>query len=464
MLFEERHKDSLRIAREEVSHQLGAMACACFELGLLRADGVMLLRAPLTANQIEAQLTWLRRENARGAHIFVRPHGFSRLTLIDDLNEEALATMTVCGFAPALVVETSPGNFQAWVKHARALGSSRLSTVAARALATRFGGDLSSAASRHFGRLAGFTNQKFKRRLASGMQPFVRLRQWSGCTFPAAEQFLVEVERLAVCAQQEYQAHAYPGRRSGPLREVAEFHCNPRYGGDLHRADLAWACYAAVHGLGATEIAAALGAARDLSKKGAIRRQLAYANRTANKAISNLTVAGGAMPPADAKVRGGLRLSVQRRNNMSLNRAMVMGNLGADPELRHLNDGRTVANLSVATSEFFIGTGGQKRRTAVEWHRVVVFGKLAESCCHYLKKGSPVFVEGRLRTRSFPSTADGGKRERTEIVASRLGFLQRMAGADQILDQPTETEGEEDSRPDQVNAAQASQGAGAKCW
>jgi hypothetical protein len=213
MLFKQRHTDSFRIAREEVGHQLGAMACPCFELGVLRADGVMLLRAPLTANQIEAQLTWLRRENARGAHIFVRPHGFSRLTLIDDLNEKALATMTVCGFAPALVVETSPGNFQAWVKHARALGSSRLSTVAARALATRFGGDLSSAASRHFGRLAGFTNQKVKRRLASGMQPFVRLRQWSGCTFPAAEQFLVEVERLAARAQREYQAHAYPGPR-----------------------------------------------------------------------------------------------------------------------------------------------------------------------------------------------------------------------------------------------------------
>ncbi len=108
---------------------------------------------------------------------------------------------------------------------------------------------------------------------------------------------------------------------------------------------------------------------------------------------------------------------------MSLNRVMVIGHLGADPELRHLNDGRAIANLSVATNDIYKPQDGN--RTAMEWHRVVVFGKLAESCSQYLRKGRQVFVEGRLRTRSFEAPGDGTRRELTEIVASRVSFLGR---------------------------------------
>lgn len=106
---------------------------------------------------------------------------------------------------------------------------------------------------------------------------------------------------------------------------------------------------------------------------------------------------------------------------MSLNRVMVIGNLGADPELRRLEGGVAVANLSVATNDVYQPKDGQ--RTAAEWHRVVVFGKLAETCCQYLRKGRQVFVEGRLRTRSFVSPRDGGSHERTEIIATRVTFL-----------------------------------------
>jgi single-strand DNA-binding protein len=100
---------------------------------------------------------------------------------------------------------------------------------------------------------------------------------------------------------------------------------------------------------------------------------------------------------------------------------MVIGNLGADPELRRLEGGVAVANLSVATNDVYHPRDGQ--RTAPEWHRVVVFGKLAETCCQYLHKGRQIFVEGRLRTRSFVSAGDGASHERTEIVASRVSFL-----------------------------------------
>jgi single-strand DNA-binding protein len=120
---------------------------------------------------------------------------------------------------------------------------------------------------------------------------------------------------------------------------------------------------------------------------------------------------------------------------MSLNRVMVIGNLGANPELRYLQSGRAVANLSVATSDFYADPQGQTRHTAVEWHRVVVFGKLAENCHQYLQKGRQVYVEGRLRTRSFEiAGGDGCKGKRTEILATRVQFLGRAAAREEPTD------------------------------
>ena len=107
---------------------------------------------------------------------------------------------------------------------------------------------------------------------------------------------------------------------------------------------------------------------------------------------------------------------------MSLNRAMVIGYLGGDPELRHLPSGQAVVSFSVATDESFTDKEGQKQKR-VEWHNIVAFGKLADTCGKYLKKGRQVYVEGRLRTREFETKNNGGKRQRTEIVASRVQFL-----------------------------------------
>jgi single-strand DNA-binding protein len=101
---------------------------------------------------------------------------------------------------------------------------------------------------------------------------------------------------------------------------------------------------------------------------------------------------------------------------------MVIGNLGSDPVLRNLPSGQPAVGFSIATDESFTDTQGQKREH-VEWHHVVALGKLAETCNSYLKKGRQVFVEGRLRTREFEPKKNGGKRERTEIVASKVQFL-----------------------------------------
>src|SRR5208282_5029096 len=98
------------ITRSQVRRQLAAMACDYFDIGILRPDGRMLLREEWTLGQIEQAIQPFKLENARGAHIFVRPHGIHALSLIDDLSVEAIVRMTDAGFEPTLVVETSRQN------------------------------------------------------------------------------------------------------------------------------------------------------------------------------------------------------------------------------------------------------------------------------------------------------------------------------------------------------------------
>jgi hypothetical protein len=108
------------------------------------------------AESLFRSVGWLRRENRDGRNIYLRPKGEHNLSLVDDLTRDAVAAMKRAGFRPALVIETSPGNYQAWLKHPQQLGM-ELSTTAARKLAEKFGGDRGAADWRHFGRLAGFT-------------------------------------------------------------------------------------------------------------------------------------------------------------------------------------------------------------------------------------------------------------------------------------------------------------------
>lgn len=116
-----------------------------------------------------------------------------------------------------------------------------------------------------------------------------------------------------------------------------------------------------------------------------------------------------------------------------VNKVIVIGRLGADPEVKTVAGGQTVARLSVATSENWTDKQGQKQERT-EWHRVVVWGKLAELCGKYLSKGRQAYIEGRLQTRSWEDQ-QGQKRYTTEIVASTVQFLgggnERSAGSGQ---------------------------------
>lgn len=109
----------------------------------------------------------------------------------------------------------------------------------------------------------------------------------------------------------------------------------------------------------------------------------------------------------------------------SLNKVMVIGNLGSEPEMRFTPNGNPVTSFSVATNRVYTMTDGE-RKTETEWFNVVAWNKLAEQCNQFLAKGRLVYVEGRLRTRSWEGQ-DGQKRSRTEVIASRITFLDRQA-------------------------------------
>ncbi len=126
----------------------------------------------------------------------------------------------------------------------------------------------------------------------------------------------------------------------------------------------------------------------------------------------------------------------------SVNKVILIGNLGRDPETRYMPDGGAVTNASIATTETWKDKNGEKQEKT-EWHRVAFFGKLAEIAGEYLKKGSQVYVEGRLQTRKWQDK-DGQDKYTTEIVADRmqmLGSRQGMGGGDR------EAGGERESRP-----------------
>lgn len=110
-----------------------------------------------------------------------------------------------------------------------------------------------------------------------------------------------------------------------------------------------------------------------------------------------------------------------------INKVIIVGNLGQDPETRHMPSGGAVTNVSIATSETWKDkqTGEQKENT--EWHRVVFFNRLAEIAGEYLKKGSKVYVEGRLQTRKWQGQ-DGQDRYTTEIVANEMQMLDSRGG------------------------------------
>ena len=145
---------------------------------------------------------------------------------------------------------------------------------------------------------------------------------------------------------------------------------------------------------------------------------------------------------------------------MNLNRAMIIGNLTRDPEVRTTTNGKTVASFGIATNSYWTDDSGQKQEKA-EYHNVVAWNRLAEVCNQYLGKGRKVYVEGRLQTRDWEGQ-DGVKRTRTEIIAENMIMLDRApagsgAGGNNYAAQPAAaavpaaaTGGEEEIRVEDI--------------
>nr|DAK90704.1 MAG TPA: Single strand binding protein [Caudoviricetes sp.] len=127
-----------------------------------------------------------------------------------------------------------------------------------------------------------------------------------------------------------------------------------------------------------------------------------------------------------------------------VNKVIIVGTLGNDPEVKYSASGSAIANLSVATSEQWKDKQTGEKKEQTEWHRVVIFGKLAEVAAEYLRKGSQVYIEGQLRTRKW-TDSNGVDRYTTEIVIPQMGGVMQMLGGkrDDAGQQPRQPSGQQ---------------------
>ena len=274
-----------------VERMLVALDAPAYDLGVLSERGMLPGLANLDTSGVMARIPLLKAHNARGAHIYIRPAGEHRYTVLDDLSSESVARLTGDGYEPCAVVETSTGNFQAWLKHAETY-SSALSTLAAQTLARRYGADPNAADWRRFGRLPGFTNCKPKYRKEKGLFPYVLLRSCPGTVFSNASRLRLEVTKLYQLQEQEREARAaqlqskpvsaigqpaYSCLSLERFRNAAKFHDRPA------AADIAF-CVAAISLRMPDDAIASALECNYLSRDPNPSRRAAYIHRTMTKA------------------------------------------------------------------------------------------------------------------------------------------------------------------------------------
>src|SRR5271170_6018471 len=218
--------------------------------------------------------------------IYIRPSGEHRFTALDDLNEVSLAKLSADGFNPCAVVETSAGNFQAWLKHSIVFPK-LIGTFVAQTLAGRYDADPSAADWRRFGRLPGFTNCKPKYRKPDSHFPFVNLKSHTGKQYPMAEAFVEEITRLYESREQERMAQrsSLSPRRGRRISAVSlkQFRTSSLYQDRPAAADIAFCIAAFANGMTEARMERAL---EDdfLAPDSSPSRRAAYIRRTMDKA------------------------------------------------------------------------------------------------------------------------------------------------------------------------------------
>jgi hypothetical protein len=272
---------------------LVALDAPAYDLGILSDRGMLPGLSNLPAEGVLSRLALLKAHNARGAHIYVRPAGEHRFTVLDDLNQDGVDQLTADGYEPCAVVETSLGNLQAWLKHDDVYPAP-LSTFVAQTLAKRYQADPSAADWRRFGRLPGFTNCKPKYRKSNGLYPYALLRSATGVQYPQAAYLRLEMTKLYQLQEQEretraaqHSANSFATARRSPhswlslerFRNAPKFHDRPA------AADLAFCVAALSLRMSEDAIATTLDSLY-LSRDPNPSRKAAYIKRTMAKARS----------------------------------------------------------------------------------------------------------------------------------------------------------------------------------
>jgi hypothetical protein len=236
-----------------VERMLEALDAPAYDLGILSERGMLPGLSNLIAAGIFSRLPLLKAHNARGAHIYIRPAGEHRFTVLDDLNLDSVNRLAGDGLEPCAVVETSLGNFQAWLKHDDVYPAP-LSTFIAQTLAKRYSADPSAADWRRFGRLPGFTNCKPKYRKSNGLYPYVLLRSATGVQYRQAAYLRLEMTKLCQLQEQERKARAVQhqaqlvtasGQPAYSCLSLERFRNAPKFHDRPAAADLAY-CVAAL--------------------------------------------------------------------------------------------------------------------------------------------------------------------------------------------------------------------------
>jgi hypothetical protein len=267
---------------------LTAIEAPLYDVGVLSERGMLPGLDGISAAAVLDRLPLLKYRNAHGSHIYIRPSGEHRFTTLDDLSENSLARLSADGFNPCAVVETSAGNFQAWLKHSR-IFPKLLGTFTAQTLAERYDADPSAADWRRFGRLPGFANCKPKYRKPDNLVPFVRLYSHSGQQYPMAEAFEQEITVLYEVREQEREAKRRQSSLSphrGPRLSnlsLERFRTSIKYQDRPAAADIAFCVAAYANGMTEDRIERAL---EDdyLSRDPSASKRAAYIRRTMEKA------------------------------------------------------------------------------------------------------------------------------------------------------------------------------------
>lgn len=237
---------------EAIQRQVAALGVDRFEVGIREAKTGQMMNREWSRAELEQAVPWLKRMNAKGNDVYIRPAGEHGLVLVDDLTADKISSMAKDGFSSAATIETSPGNYQAWVKLSDKPLSADVRRIAAQGLAKQYGGDPNSADSRHYGRLAGFTNQK-PQHARDGRQPYVLAHDCPGKAARAAPAYLERIEQHLdrAAAQQEREKRlaaletAKPGGYGSHYDPVKEYQRQAqrlmqRYGKEADFSRLDW--------------------------------------------------------------------------------------------------------------------------------------------------------------------------------------------------------------------------------